>query len=100
VFAVLEPADALAWLAARDGDQGLMNAWVRERGLPPGVGLELWRIKADFVRRRLELKTAEKPSPLALQELIRETEQRLAMAAGAEAPGRERDGAFRWLPRP
>lgn len=100
VFAVLEPADALAWLAARDGDQGLMNAWVRERGLPPGVGLELWRIKADFVRRRLELKTAEKPSPLALQELIRETEQRLAMAAGAEAPVRERDGAFRWLPRP
>lgn len=100
VFAVLEPADALAWLAARDGDQGLMNAWVRERGLPPGVGLELWRIKAGFVRRRLELKTVEKPSPLALKELIRETEQRLAMTAGAEVPVRDRDGAFRWLPRP
>ena len=100
VFAVLEPADALAWLAARDGDQGLMNAWVRERGLPPGVGLELWRIKAGFVRRRLELKAVEKPSPLALKELIRETEQRLAMTAGAEVPVRDRDGAFRWLPRP
>ena len=100
VFGVLEPADALTWLAARDGDQGLMNAWVRERGLPPGVGLELWRIKAGFVRRRLELKTAEKPSPLALAELIRETERRLATAAGAEAPSRDRDGAFRWLPRP
>lgn len=100
VFAVLDPADALAWLAARDGDQSLMNAWVRERGLPPGVGLELWRIKAGFVRRRLELKTADKPSALALAELIRETERRLAAAAGAEAPLRDRDGAFRWLPRP
>lgn len=100
VLAVLEPADGLAWLAARDGDQGLMNEWVRQRGLPPGVSLELWRIKAGFVLRRLELKTAEKPSPLALGELIRDTERRLAAAAGPDAPVRERDGAFRWLPRP
>ena len=85
ILAVLEPADGLAWLAARDGDQGLMNEWVRQRGLPPGVSLELWRIKAGFVLRRLELKTAEKPSPLALGELIRDTERRLAAAAGPDA---------------
>ena len=100
VCALLEPADALAWLAARDGDQGLMNAWVRERGLPDGVGIELWRIKAGFVRRRLELTAAGKPTPSARADLIRATEQRLALVAGAEAFARERLGAFRWLPRP
>jgi hypothetical protein len=100
VIALLDPMDALTWLAGRDGDQGLMNDWVRQRGLPPAAALELWRIKADFVARRLELKAAKSVPPTALGELIRETEARLAAAAGTETMAKERDGIFRWLPRP
>lgn len=100
VIALLDPMDALAWLAARDGDQGLMNEWVRQRGLPPAAAFGLWKIKGDFVVRRLELKAAKSVPPTALVDLIRETEARLAAAAGAETVVKERDGIFRWLPRP
>ena len=100
VIALLDPMDALAWLAARDGDQGLMNEWVRQRGLPPAAAFGLWKIKGDFVVRRLELKAAKSVPPTALVDLIRETEARLAAAAGAETVAKERDGIFRWLPRP
>ena len=50
--------------------------------------------------RRLELKAAKSVPPTALVDLIRETEARLAAAAGAETVVKERDGIFRWLPRP
>ena len=100
IVALLDPMDALAWLTARDGDQGLMNDWVRQRGLPPAAALELWRIKSDFVVRRLELKSAKSVPPTALGELIRETQSRLSAAAGADTLAKERDGIFRWLPRP
>ena len=100
IVALLDPMDALAWLTARDGDQGLMNDWVRQRGLPPAAALELWRIKSDFVVRRLELKSAKSVPPTALGDLIRETQVRLSAAAGADTLAKERDGIFRWLPRP
>lgn len=91
------------WLPGEGPDDAQLAALVSQQGLPVETGVALWRIKADFTRRRLEINAA--PGTSAAQRraaqatLVQQTEVRLIGVLGAGLVQLQRDRALQWLPK-
>lgn len=94
---------ASIWLPGEGPDDAQMAALMARQGLPVKTSIELWRIKAEFTRRRLEINAAEGTIPVqrraAQAALVQQTEVRLIGVLGAGLVQLQRNGALQWLPR-
>jgi hypothetical protein len=63
VLRELGPEKFGAWLRGEGPDYGNFAAFVEQQTLPPQTALELWRIKNEFVRTRLEIAAVPTQGP-------------------------------------
>ncbi len=93
-----------AWLAGQSTDYAAAAAFAQQQGLAASVPLDLWRVKSDFIRERLELRARTDLSP----QQLRDTEAALANRAmtrvvgliGPDAVANASSEMLGWLPRP
>lgn len=95
--------DALlgSWLRGEGGDFGNFTRFVAEQGLPLAKAIELWQVKNEFIRRRLELNSQPLPAEQlrALQgALTQETESRAKGILGPGAAHAASRDVLGWLP--
>jgi len=91
------------WLPGEGPEDAPMATLVLQQGLPAETGIALWRIKAEFTRRRLEINAAG-GTPVAQRRaaqaaLVQQTEVRLIGVLGAGVVQLQRDRALQWLPK-
>jgi hypothetical protein len=97
VLATLGPNLFAAWARGEGNDYERLADYARKNGIRAEAPLEIWRIKNEFVRRRLEL-GAQGGSAAAAQALAEQTRARVAALLG---PAVLRDPAahgLNWLP--
>ncbi|HEY1107405.1 MAG TPA: hypothetical protein VGE76_02195 [Opitutaceae bacterium] len=89
------------WLKGEGADIDALTRLATEHGLPPGRTLELWELKNEFTRRRLELNAQTLPAAqrtLLRAELTREITARVDNLLGPNVPAAARREALGWLP--
>lgn len=89
------------WLKGEGADIDALTRLATEHGLPPGRTLDLWELKNEFTRRRLELNAQTLPAAqrtLLRTELTREITARIDNLLGPNVPAAARREALGWLP--
>jgi hypothetical protein len=100
IYARLGPDLFKAWLHGEGGDYDRLTQYAAQSGIRAEAPLEVWRIKNEFVRRRLEINAQGGPT-VALQQaaLVEQTRGKIATLLG---PGALQSGAaigLNWLPQ-
>jgi hypothetical protein len=92
-----------AWLSGEGPEDVRLTELVSQQGLPVETGIALWRIKAEFLRRRMEITAASGTSVAqrraAQTTLVQQIEVRLIGVLGTGLVQLQRDQALQWLPK-
>jgi hypothetical protein len=92
-----------AWLRGEGTEYASTVAFAQQQGLAPGVPLDLWRVKNDFLLAQLELKARLDLSPAQLRDasagLVNQATLRVTSLIGAAALANASNDVVGWLPR-
>ena len=92
-----------SWLMGEGEDYALSVAFAARQGLPATVPLDLWQVRNDFTRQRLELNAVPGMSPgqlrAAVTTLNQQTEARVNAILGPVAAQAGRAEILGWLPK-
>jgi hypothetical protein len=102
IRAAIGDAAFAAWLKGEGGDFEKFAGFVAEQGLARERAFDLWELKNEFIRRRLEFGAQKLPAEQvrALQaELTREMQARLVGILGPGASELAQREVLGWLPR-
>ncbi len=99
IATVLGPDLFAAWLRGEGGDYGQMLDYAKQNGIRTEAALEAWRVKNEFVRRRLEITAKGATSDgQTLNALIDQTRTRLTQILGPAAVQSPSTSGLSWLP--
>jgi hypothetical protein len=100
VYARLGPDLFKSWVRSEGGDYDLLAQYAAQSGIRAEAPVEVWRVKNEFIRRRLEINAQGGPTAaLQQQALVEQTRAKLVTLLG---PGALQAGAaigLKWLPQ-
>jgi hypothetical protein len=100
ILAVLGPNLFAAWLRGEGEDFGNLTKFAQTQGLRAEAPLEVWRIRNEFTRRRLEISAQLGPTLEAKKQqvaLVDQTRTRVAAIVGVEALRSPASSGLTWL---
>lgn len=101
IFATLGAQDFQYWAKGEGNDFDNLTQFAQKNGIRAEAPLEIWRIKNDFVRRRLEIMAQKTPNDAiaAQAALAEQTRNRVATLLGPAALRDAQANGLGWLPK-
>ncbi len=100
ILGTIGPDLFAAWVRSEGDDFGNMVNYAKANGIRPEAALDAWRLKNEFVRRRLEIKAQLGDGPQAVGQqvaLIEETRAKVGAVLGGAALATPQASGLTWL---